>query len=359
MLYFFYFINGTFFLKESLHIQNMNIQMDKLIRQFADNRLTSQELPAFKEELQHTADHQLEEYLQQEWMSPEADDIRKVCPHLSEMKQAIDSRLGFGGTSNTVSPTLHPKIGTVLMKWFSIASAILLPLMVIATYYFYHERQVEANKEVTFVTGKGEKASIVLPDGSKVTLNHDSRLFYLPSLFGRDARQVSFEGEAYFDVAKDKESPFIICQEKLQIEVLGTKFCLRARPQEASAQLLLDEGLVRMTATRTQNHQVVNPGEMAELNYATGQITVFPQSESADLSAWKQNEMDFLNASFRQVVKSIEDYYDVRVIFHAPTRLDHFTGTLPTRDLEQAIHILQLVYGFHYKVQDHHIFITF
>ena len=333
--------------------------MDKLIRQFAENQLSSQELPAFKEELQHTTDQQLEEYLQQEWMSSEANDIKTICPRLSEMKQAIDSRLGLHGSFNQASPASQPKVRTILMKWFSIASAILLPLMFITTYYFYHERQVEANKEVTFVTGRGEKASIVLPDGSKVTLNHDSRLFYLPSLFGRDARQVSFEGEAYFDVAKDKKSPFIIRQEKLQVEVLGTKFCLRARPKETAAKLLLDEGKVMMTATRTQNHQVVNPGEVAELNYATGQITLFQQSESADLSAWKQNEVDFLNASFRQVVQSIEDYYDVRVIVHAPIGLDHFTGTLPTRNLEQAIHILQLVYGFHYKVKEQQIFITF
>ena len=333
--------------------------MDKLIRQFAENQLSSQELPAFKEELQHTTDQQLEEYLQQEWMSSEANDIKTICPRLSEMKQAIDSRLGLHGSFNQASPASQPKVRTILMKWFSIASAILLPLMFITTYYFYHERQVEANKEVTFVTGRGENAAIVLPDGSKVTLNHYSRLFYLPSLFGRDARQVSFEGEAYFDVAKDKKSPFIIRQEKLQVEVLGTKFCLRARPKETAAKLLLDEGKVMMTATRTQNHQVVNPGEVAELNYATGQITLFQQSESADLSAWKQNEMDFLNASFRQVVQSIEDYYDVRVIVHAPIGLDHFTGTLPTRNLEQAIHILQLVYGFHYKVKEQQIFITF
>jgi transmembrane sensor len=187
----------------------------------------------------------------------------------------------------------------------------------------------------------GEKASVNLPDGTQVTLNSDSRLSYIPKVYNKDNRTVTFDGEGYFCVAKDKDRPFIVKAKGLNVNVLGTKFNLLVRKNNTNAELFLESGRVQFTSLLKNESVVIYPYQKLTMNQLTGEMSV--QTETDNLStAWRRNEMVFRNAPFESVVKCIENAYGVKIkLNYQCGPKDSFTGTLLTNDLNGDLEVLE------------------
>jgi transmembrane sensor len=193
-------------------------------------------------------------------------------------------------------------------------------------------------------TSRGKQYRITLSDGSAVWLNTTSSIRY-PASFGPGERRVEIEGEAYFEVAKDPERPFIVVarsgelNREAEIRVLGTHFNVNAYSDEGEISTALLEGSVKVKSSGKE--VLIQPGQKAGVS-APGSIQVSP----ADLEqavAWKNGLFQFDNVSIATVMKEISRWYDVEVEFKKDVSNDRFIGKIyRTTTLPEVLKILEL-----------------
>lgn len=159
----------------------------------------------------------------------------------------------------------------------------------------------------TITTPKGGQYQVTLPDGTKAWLNAASSLSY-PLHFDAKERRVKMTGEAYFEVAKNKNRPFIVESDKQEIQVLGTHFNVNAYPDEGMVKTTLAEGSVRVRARNGQS-ALLKPGQQAILN---GDIQV-KEADIAQQLAWKNGDFIFRGETLESVLRQVSRWYDVEV----------------------------------------------
>lgn len=314
--------------------------MDNLEQKYRNDSLTPDELRCLREKVNLVSDDRLEDSLRETWEAVEASsaDIYR----LSKLKERIDEQL---------FPT--KRIVPLYWKVLRIAAAILLPLFMIATVYLYQENTVLSQKDFVASTGEGEQVTISLPDGTQVTLNAGSRLSYNLSDYNSDERQIKFDGEGYFRVAKNPSSPFSIVAKGLKVSVLGTTFNLRARSSDATAELSLEEGSVRFLALKTGQNVILSPNQKGILDQKRGTLTVEEERHVTDASAWRRGELVFRNIPFAEVLKEIEDVYHVSIDMEAETYQDDlFTGVLSRTNINEVLEVIEHLYHLKATLKD-------
>ncbi|TKC62520.1 DUF4974 domain-containing protein [Pedobacter hiemivivus] len=175
----------------------------------------------------------------------------------------------------------------------------------------------ERAQSFTISTPRGGTYQVRLPDGSTAWLNAASSLTYNPSLKGEEQyRNVKLSGEAYFEVAKDKEHPFVVTTDKQRIEVLGTHFNVSAYNDELSVKTTLLEGSVKvasLTSTGSETKGVIlRPSQQSVLN--SNGISVH-QIDPTTAIAWKNGEFIFMDERLESIMQKIARWYNVEVIY--------------------------------------------
>ncbi|MCD0489804.1 FecR domain-containing protein [Pedobacter sp. MC2016-14] len=167
----------------------------------------------------------------------------------------------------------------------------------------------------TLATNKGEQYQVVLPDKSIVWLNAASALRFPASFVGMKNRIVLLEGEAYFEIAKDKRHPFMVKVARQEITVLGTHFNITAYKDDADIKTTLLEGSIQMN-----NDLVMKPSEQYVSN---DQRTELKNVDVMEVIAWKQGDFIFRNQELTASMKQIARWYNVEVIYEpgAPKKL--------------------------------------
>ncbi|MCQ4873306.1 FecR family protein [Butyricimonas paravirosa] len=163
------------------------------------------------------------------------------------------------------------------------------------------------------VIPRGGEFSLTLSDGTEVYMNADSKLRF-PTKFGRNERVVELEGEAYFQVARNEKSPFIVKVASMEIEVLGTEFNVSAYPEDAVIQTTLVRGSVEVSSEKSGESVILHPGEQSALNRENNSLNV----STVDVSyvmAWKEGRLRFKEKPLREVMKIISRWYDVEVVY--------------------------------------------
>lgn len=160
----------------------------------------------------------------------------------------------------------------------------------------------------TLTTNNGETYTIVLPDGSKVWLNAASRLTYSSGLDKQLIRKVQLHGEAYFEVAKDKEHPFIVQVADQEIEVLGTHFNVNAYSDEPRTSTTLIEGSVKITSGG--ENKIIKPGEQAYTK--NGRMHVH-KVDIESVKDWKEGEFYFDNVDLKVAMRKISRWYNIHI----------------------------------------------
>lgn len=311
----------------------MNISDEK----FRNNKLNPEELKKLRKDINSMDDNELEEIMRQSWMNDEIDCSTADDERIDMLKQRIDSQIN--PRLHQLNPPLHKRI-------LQYAAMIMLPLFICSTIFLYLKNDSLMDNLVTIQTAKGEKVTLTLPDKTIVTLNDESMLAYYPKDFNRKERKIRFEGEAYFQVEKQTNSSFYINGSALEVKVLGTTFNLLNRSDINTAELSLVEGKVELTALKTDEKVILLSDQTALLNKAQGIIKIFESEEIADASAWMRNELVFRNTLFSDVVKRLEQEYDVHITVNCKSCLaDNFTGTLNAENIFEALEILQKIYS--------------
>lgn len=177
----------------------------------------------------------------------------------------------------------------------------------------------------TLAVDRGAEFQLVLPDGTKVWLNSDSRLRY-PDVFNEAIRKVYLEGEAYFEVAHLEKQPFIVSGEKYDIRVLGTKFNVSCYAGEQQVVATLVEGKI---AYRTGEQQgELQPGWQC-LYDTEKRATEVRKVNVAQYISWKNGLFIFENIRMEELAKQMERWYNVDVVFtDNDVRNSSFSGAM-------------------------------
>ncbi len=286
----------------------------------------------------------------------------------------IDTEKAYSAFLAKVLDKEHAPRSIFNWKRFSIAASILL-ICTVGLYYYSSNKPLINNPEISVQTlikvPKGSTRKIVLPDGTKVSINAGSKLIF-DSNFGKNSRTVYLSGEAYFDIAKG-EIPFIVNTDHYTIRDIGTIFNVKAYPDDLSFETLVIEGEVLIEGKLLINSDKpqtvsVKKQQVLKLNYAPVESSEF-QSDNAiaeivevktqKLSSvqvevytgWTEDLLVFEGKTFQEIIKIMERRYDVEIILKdLKLRNYEYTGSFKNIDqVEKALKILKETTDINYE----------
>jgi len=307
-----------------------------------------------------------EETLLQLWQKKDAEDDADLAFEKHQLKYKDDFLL------EEESPVYsRPGIGNAAMMLFGLIFMVCLSVGFLL--YSHYEGPARANM-VEISAGEGIRKKILLPDSTHVWLNSNSKLVYDSKMLGKAQRSVELIGEAYFDVAKDKEHPFIIQTGKYSIKVLGTAFNVRVYPGERKSETTLIHGLIELTLNGKHEQKVIlKPNEKFALTErASGSKTDIDDSDEAsgrklliervepvlvankeyiEEVAWIENQLVFKNETFDELIPKFERWYKVKInVRNRTLKSFHFTGAFHNETITDALKAMQLIKPFKFKI---------
>ena len=229
----------------------------------------------------------------------------------------------------------------------------------------------------------GARTKLVLPDGTKVWLNSSSRLKYTHPFDG-PSREVELEGEAYFDVAKDMQRPFIVHTSGIDVKVLGTAFTVKSYPTDPTIEATLLTGVIEVSRQNNSSTPkvILKPNEKLVFNKqfvaapvqtpSAGAVSrggrmpppdiavnSLPQNipdSNKEETAWLYNRLVFNGDSFKELAEKMERWYNVKIFFKDEALYSyHFGGAFANETVQDALNALQLTANFSYKIKGNEI----
>ncbi len=220
-----------------------------------------------------------------------------------------------------------------------------------------YERTNAGNNEVsynTIVTPKGGQYQVSLPDGTMVWLDAASSLKY-PTAFTGPERHVELNGEAYFEVAKNKNMPFTVTAGKVNIKVLGTHFNVSAYDDDPANKTTLLEGAVQLS--KGDHKVMLIPGQQAVVDNTTQNIQLKTVNVE-DAVAWKNGYFSFRKENIQSAMRKIARWYDVDVEFRGEVSNKFLGGTVSrTEDIGEMLSYLQLTGIANFKIIERRIIV--
>jgi len=283
------------------------------------------------------------------------------------------------------APALLPaeKKGSHRLMWPMVGIAAAVALI------FFISRRPESVKsdrvgqvaENTISTKPGSKSKIQLPDGSQVWLNADSRMTYNESFRG-PFREVQITGEAYFDIAKDKDHPFIIHTNSIDVRVLGTSLNIRSYANEKNTEAVLIRGSIEVTLRSSPDKKIIlQPNEKLVVQngramvvkkgmpsvqkyedapvMTLGKAHIQPKDTVAMDILWVKNKLSFDQETLEDVARKIERWYAVKVtIKDERLKRTEYSAVFEDESLRQVMEALRMTGNFRYSISKKEVTIT-
>lgn len=246
------------------------------------------------------------------------------------------------------------------------ASLVLAVSFAFSGYYFFNKHRLtgRAIPDQSMITAKGEKRKINLPDGTLVWLNADSKLSF-PSVFGLAKREVTLTGEAYFEIAPNAHSPFVVHTSEVDVQVLGTVFNIKAYPTDKKVETSLISGAVQVSMGKGDPQpRLLHPGQKLVLlkNLHPGKaaqdkcsiqldsIVQDRQFNTARETSWRKGVLSFENERFDDLAIELERWFNIKVVFeNQELKSYRFTGALNDAALPTVMEALMLSRHFNYR----------
>lgn len=262
--------------------------------------------------------------------------------------------------SRMAADTNRPAKGNrSITKYLLRVAAIVVLSLSIGLVLSQYMKKEEQPPEITWVEKEskpGQKITTILPDGTRVKLNTDSKLIS-PTSFTGDFRKVILKGEAFFEVTRNESKPFIIETENMEIMVLGTSFIVSAYENETINSVSVKSGKVEVKGTYamapiqlTQNEATFYQGE-AEMKKSE---IIKPDY----VFGWIDQKLLFDNHSIEEVLDRISRWYGVEI--DLKKRLEQqkrYTASFENPTLKQVMDILAFVYDFDYEINGNELII--
>lgn len=214
-----------------------------------------------------------------------------------------------------------------------------------------NSNKIESPQFNVIETPRGGQYQIRLPDGTQIWLNAASSLRY-PTAFTGKERKVELTGEAYFEVAANKDMPFRVISDDQVVEVLGTHFNISAYSEEGTIKTTLLDGSVNV---QIGNHSaILKPGQQASVDQSI-------QVKSVDLQetiAWKNGKTQFSNADIQSIMRMLSRWYDVDVDYQGEIINTDFGGSISrSKNISEILKLLELTGDVHFKIEGRRIIV--
>lgn len=244
----------------------------------------------------------------------------------------------------------HFSLRGVCMEAAKIAAV--LAIVLLGTHYWTGKHQVPEDKTwQSIYVPAGQRAELMLADGTKVWLNSRSTLTF-PGSFKGNIRNVKLDGEGYFAVTKNVEQPFIVETNKCNVKVLGTEFNVMAYAADSVWETSLLEGAVEILVPGSNNSGMrLEPNMMASLK---GNRLVKGRIKEADYFLWREGLLCFNDISVRDMIEKLKLYYGVDIVVNNTRILkNRYTGKFRTKDgVGHVLKVLKLNNKFTYTKND-------
>ena len=196
----------------------------------------------------------------------------------------------------------------------------------------------------------GQRAELLLADGTKVWLNSRSKLKF-PDRFQKDARNVELDGEGYFEVTHQEEAPFTVHTSKYDVKVLGTEFNVKAYKDKEQFETSLLKGSVEVSNANKSQTIRLKPDEQV---VSDGGQLVRSTIQDKNYFRWKEGLLCLDDESIGSLIEKLELYYDVNIVVQRPSLMKyHYSGKFRIRDgVEHVLKVLQLKHKFTYTKEE-------
>ncbi|PWG82300.1 FecR family protein [Pararcticibacter amylolyticus] len=249
-------------------------------------------------------------------------------------------------------------------------------IAVAAILFFYHKpvaSPAEKGEEVVAVKN-GSRTKILLPDGTSVWLNGDSKLFY-DSTFNGKVRRVKLVGEAFFDVAKKVNQPFIVEAGDIRIRVLGTAFNVKCYKDDKNIETTLLRGSVEVSKNGEESiaaSRILLKPNQKLIVPAEEDLSLLPEKKDFKVlnlddklkedehieTSWVYNRVEFRGETFEELARKLERWYDIKIVFEdAGVKQIKLNGSFEKETIEEAFLAMQKVASFKFKIYGREIFI--
>lgn len=265
-------------------------------------------------------------------------------------------------TAPVVPLSGRPVKSVIFSRFWRVAAAVIVAVSLSTAGYYIGFRQPQAYVLSEIITNDRQVVKgIVLPDGSVVTLNQNSKLTY-PKTFNGGTREVDITGEAFFEVVPDASRPFIIHAGNAKIKVLGTSFNVCAYPGDATVDVVVETGKVEVTCNTpgvsANCNAILIPGEKGTLSMKEFTVSKSVNSDR-NVSAWRTRQFIFDQTPLPEVVAALEKVYFVEIQLVDPA-LNNLVLTANFNDqpIDFILDVIRLTFNLELKSMNGQYFLT-
>ncbi|MCM1504388.1 MAG: DUF4974 domain-containing protein [Muribaculum sp.] len=295
------------------------------------------------------------------WMLENADDpeIDRAMYYLWETQESpapsADDIHGLRTLINEVdNKRRHRNRLVVAARWLS--AAVVCGLLFFCG-YLASAPSVHQSETTLLLTAAGSVGKYILPDGTEVWLNGDSKLSYTED-FNKTSRKVDLIGEAYFEVKHDASKPFLVEMGDIEVEVLGTKFDAINYPFSETEDVILRSGRVKVAGSRLQEAIYMSPDDILSFNRSDGRYTI-SSGNATNYCQWFSPRLIFDNAPLKDVLINLERKYSVEIDIDSKINLDtRLSITLCNEPLDDLMNVMATLMPLRYTISGNFIYIS-
>lgn len=297
----------------------------------------------------------------EEWISKspenqiEFEDIEVLWKKTGEFH--IPSRVDQNSALNLVHKRAEINSSKIIrLKLLYQAAAVLVLAVLLAGSYNYFFIGLKSTGEYyeKVTAAAGTRTHVDLPDGSRVFLNSGSTLRFSNQFTSKKQRRIELSGEAYFDVAKDPEHPFIVQAGAIEVKALGTEFNVDAYNKDETIDVVLLEGKVAISRSNQKIEKalmVLDPNEKAHFDVKENKISKTKAYELERYVGWIDGKMVFSDDPIMDVMKKLENWYNVEIRLEDPDLKKYrFTGTFINESVDEILHTFSLTSPLSYEI---------
>lgn len=335
-----------------LNYKNTMTEMDKinqLMAKYFAGEISQEEMNQLGDWLESSAENKkLFNDLQKEWSNLElksssTDRIRvlsKVKERIkSEEKEVLVRKIAFNSWYRRAA-SIVVVIALSTLMWYQIQE----PFSTLNT-LGYEVENCDA----------GDQKEVLLADGSHIFLNGDSRVKYKKELAG-SLRNITLQGEAFFDIERDEQKPFVVYLNDAEVKVLGTSFNIKAYPEDEKVETSVLTGKVVFNHVhgilkKKRENMFLIPGQKGIINHDSNSFDQLQVDNELDI-AWMKRKLHFINTPLSEITKSLYRMYGVKFKLTDGSLKDlKITASFENEKLEEVIKILEMTSEFSYKME--------
>lgn len=302
---------------------------------------------------------------------------------LEDKWKTLEKKLIYAKTNRIgmADRSLEYRVVNYKRRYFRFAAVLLLLVFSFFSVWLLKNNNKPDLRTNVIIAPAGAISQIKLPDGSKVWLNAGSKLTY-QNQFGKKYRDIRLSGEAFFDVVKDPEHPFIVTTNTFRLKVLGTAFNVRSFNKDRTSEAALVRGSIEVTLVHSPDKKIIlKPSEKLivrniQHTESTQQDPGIQLSSRDDLplitlsnmhyhnktdslpteAQWMEKKLVFDSENFEDISQKMERFYNVKIVFkNANIKKLKFTGSFQNESIHNAMKALQNSAYFHFEIKGNQI----